>query len=100
NITNKYISIKGNDSIPINAFNLLKEGTMKEIEEAAIPVYQGQVLDMLVEEPHSYISKDAISRFSGYIIHIIDGRKYLHKRLRVEILDVTKTYAQAKIIVR
>lgn len=100
NITNKYISIKGNDSIPINAFNLLKEGTTKEIEEAAIPVYQGQVLDMLVEEPHSYISKDAISRFSGYIIHIIDGRKYLHKRLRVEILNVKKTYAQAKIIVR
>ncbi|MGB3345650.1 MAG: Rne/Rng family ribonuclease [Candidatus Humimicrobiia bacterium] len=100
NITNKYISIKGNDSIPINAFNLLKEGTTKEIEEAAIPVYQGQVLDILVEEPHSYISKDAISRFSGYIIHIIDGRKYLHERLRVEIINVTKTYAQAKIIVR
>lgn len=99
-ITNKYISIKGNDSIPINSFNLLKEGTIKEIEEAAIPVYQGQILDILVEEPHSYISKDAISRFSGYIIHIIDGRKYLHKRLRVEILKVTKTYAQAKIIVR
>lgn len=100
NITNKYISIKGNDSIPINAFNLLKEGITKEIEEAAIPVYQGQVLDILVEEPHSYISKDAISRFSGYIIHIIDGRKYLHERLRVEIINVTKTYAQAKIIVR
>lgn len=100
NITNKYISIKGNDSIPINAFNLLKEGTTREIEEAAIPVYQGQVLDILVEEPHSYISKDAISRFSGYIIHIIDGRKYLHERLRVEIINVTKTYAQAKIIVR
>ncbi len=100
NITNKYISIKGNDSIPINAFNLLKEGIIKEIEEAAIPVYQGQVLDILVEEPHSYISKDAISRFSGYIIHIIDGREYLHKRLRVEILNVKKTYAQAKIIVR
>ncbi|MBU2598541.1 MAG: Rne/Rng family ribonuclease [Actinobacteria bacterium] len=100
NITNKYISIKGNDSIPINAFNLLKEGTIKEMEEAAIPVYRGQVLDMLVEEPHSYISKDAISRFSGYIIHIIDGRKYLHERLRVEIINVTKTYAQAKIIVR
>lgn len=100
NITNKYISIKGNDSISINAFNLLKEGTIKEMEEAAIPVYRGQVLDMLVEEPHSYISKDAISRFSGYIIHIIDGRKYLHERLRVEIINVTKTYAQAKIIVR
>jgi len=100
NITNKYISIKGNDSISINAFNLLKEGTIKEIEEAAIPVYQGQVLDILVEEPHSYISKDAISRFSGYIIHIIDGGKYLHERSRVEIINVTKTYAQAKIIVR
>jgi len=100
NITNKHISIRGNDSISINSFNLLKEGTIKEIEEAAIPVYQGQILDILVEEPHSYISKDAISRFSGYIIHIIDGRKYLHKRLRVEILKVTKTYAQAKIIVR
>lgn len=97
-ITGKFISIKGNDNLPIDAFNLIKEGTKKEIEMAAIPVYQGQVLDILVEDPHSYISNDAISRIGGYVIHIIDGREYLHKRLKVEIINITKTYAQAKII--
>jgi ribonuclease G len=98
NITKKHISIRGNDSIPINTFNLVKQGTRSEIEKAAIPVYQGQILDILIEEPHSYISKDAISRIGGYIINITNGRKYLHERMRVKIIDVTKTYAQAEII--
>lgn len=98
NITKKHISIRGNDSIPINAFNLVKQGTRSEIEKAAIPVYQGQILDILIEEPHSYISKDAISRIGGYVTHIIDGRKYLHERKRVKIIDVKKTHAQAEIV--
>src|SRR5690606_6895103 len=51
-LTGKTIYIKGQEDYAIDQVNVLAVGTKEEVEAKALPVRQGQVLDMEVEEPH------------------------------------------------
>ncbi|GFP27314.1 ribonuclease G [Candidatus Hakubella thermalkaliphila] len=96
--TGRTIIIRGDDSAPIETFLLMAEGDREEIEKAAVPVQVGQILDLEVEEPHLNNPRDAISKLEGYIIQIMDGRKYLRKRIKVKIVEVTRTCAYAEVL--
>ncbi len=97
-ITKKYIAINGDDDLPVDAFVVAAEGSVGEIKQAAKPFQVGDVLDLVVEEPYLHNKSDALSRVEGYVIQILDGRKFLGKRVKVEIKSISKTSAVAKVI--
>lgn len=97
NITKKYIDIQGDPKLPLNSFIVVAEGSIAEIKDAAKPFKVGDLLDLLVEEPYLYNKNDAISRVNGFVIQIIEGAKYLGKRIKVEVKSISRTSAVAEI---
>ncbi len=96
--TKKYIAIHGDDSLSMDAFILEAEGSKEEIKKAAKPFHIGDVLDLVVEEPYMHNRNDALSRVEGYVVQIIGGKKYMGKRVKVEIKSISKTSAVASIV--
>jgi ribonuclease G len=97
NITKKYIDIQGDPKLPLSSFIVVAEGSIAEIKDAAKPFKIGDMLDLLVEEPYLYNKSDAISRVDGFVIQIIEGAKYLGKRIKVEVKSISRTSAVAEI---
>ncbi|MEA2015565.1 MAG: Rne/Rng family ribonuclease [Actinomycetota bacterium] len=95
--TKKYINIQGDSKLPLDAFILVAEGSVKQVKEAAQPFRIGDILNLVVEEQYLHNKSDAISRVNGYVVQIIDGSKHMGKRLKVEIKSVSKTSAVAEI---
>jgi len=96
-ITKKYIAIKSDENLPLDAFEIMSEGLANDIKEAAKPFRIGDILDLEVEEHYSHNKNDALSRVEGYVVQIIDGRKYIGTRTKVEIKSISKTSAVAVI---
>ncbi|MBE3138699.1 MAG: Rne/Rng family ribonuclease [Actinobacteria bacterium] len=96
-ITKKYIAIKSDEDLPLDAFEVMSEGLANDIKEAAKPFRIGDILDLEVEEHYSHNKNDALSRVEGYVVQIIDGRKYIGTRVKVEIKSISKTSAVAVI---
>lgn len=96
-ITKKYIAVKSDENLPLDAFEVMSEGLANDIKEAAKPFRIGDILDLEVEEHYSHNKNDALSRVEGYVVQIIDGRKYIGTRVKVEIKSISKTSAVAVI---
>ncbi len=97
-ISKKYIAINGDDKLPLESFVIAAEGSVDEIKQAAKPFQVGDVLDLVVEEPYLHNKTDALSRVEGYVIQIINGRKFLGKRVKIEIKSISKTSAVARVV--
>lgn len=95
--TGKTIYIKGTEEYPIEHVNVLAVGTKEEVEAKALPVRQGQVLDMEVEEPHVSNPRDGIARVHGYVIDIEGAGRMVGQKLKVEITKVFRTYAKGRV---
>ncbi|MFS8664802.1 MAG: ribonuclease E/G, partial [Limnochordales bacterium] len=94
--TGKAIYVKGADGMHIEDVEIVA-GTKAELEERALPVREGQVLDMQVQEPHLTNPRDGIARIDGYVIDIVDGGQYVGQKLKVEITKVFRTYAKGRV---
>jgi len=94
--TGKTIFVKGAEGMHIEDVEIVA-GTRRELEERALPVREGQVLDMQVQEPHLTNPKDGIARIEGYVIDIEDGGRYVGQKLKVEITKVFRTYAKGRV---
>lgn len=98
NITKKYIAIKGSDSLPLDGFVVVTQGSVEEVKEAAKPFKVGDILDLVVEESYLHNKNDGLSRVEGHVIQIIGGGKYLGKRVKARIKSISKTSAVAQIV--
>jgi ribonuclease G len=96
-ITKKYVAIKSDENVPLDSFEVMSEGLANDIKEAAKPFRIGDILDLEVEEHYSHNKNDALSRVEGYVVQIIDGRKHIGTRVKVEIKSISKTSAVAVI---
>ncbi|TDX49003.1 Rne/Rng family ribonuclease [Orenia marismortui] len=95
---NKSIYIKGNKSLHLEEVNFLKMGSKEKIKKMAIPLVEGEKLVLEVEERHINNSADGIARLDGYIIDLLDAGSLVGEKVKVEIIEVNKTYAQGKVI--
>ncbi len=95
---NKYIYVKGNKELHIESINIIKVDSKEVIEEIVQPLKVGQRMTIKVEDYHSHNSEDGIARLDGYIIDVIKGGLYLDQEIKIEIIEVNKTYAKAKIL--
>ncbi len=94
----KSIYIKGSDDCHLEELNLRALGTRQEVEEQALPVKTGEVLELKVEEPHVSNLWDGIARVEGYVVDIEGAGDRIGEKVKVEITRAFRTYAKAKIV--
>jgi ribonuclease G len=95
---NKVIYIKGQENLDINQVRLLASGSKPDIEALALPVHEGQELQLKICETHIANSGDGIARIEGYVIDVEDAAALVGKSIKVLISKTYKTYAKAKIV--
>ncbi len=96
--TGKTIFIRGSAECHLETMNLKALGSRHEVEVKALPVKQGEVLELRIQEPHATNQADGIARIEGYVIDIAGGGRLVGEKIRVEITRVFRTYAKARIL--
>lgn len=96
--TGKFIAIQSEEECPMETFDVVAKGSKIRIEKLSLPVYEGENVTVVVQEPHSLNAVDGIALIDGYTINISGGREFLHHRVKVRINTVTRTCAYAEII--
>jgi ribonuclease G len=94
----KVIFIKGNQQVHPEEMNLKVLGSKAEVEERSLPVKEGQVVEVRVDEPHVTNSADGIARVEGYVLDIQGAGGVVGKQVKVEIVKAFRTYAKAKMV--
>jgi len=94
----KSIYVKGSDDCHLEELNLRALGTKREVEEKALPVRPGEVMELRVEEPHVSNLWDGIARVEGYVVDIEGAGDRVGESVKVEITKAFRTYAKAKIV--
>lgn len=95
---NKVIYIKGQEQLDLNQVRLLASGSKSEVEALALPVHEGEELEVKISEPHIANAGDGIARLEGYVIDVEGAAGSVGKTVRVNIIKTYKTYAKAKIV--
>lgn len=97
--TGRNIFIRGAESLHLEEMNVKAIGTKEEIAEKAIPVHVGDILEVLVEEPHDKNPSDGIARREGFVIDIEGAGGLVGEKVTVEVIACHRTYANARLIV-
>lgn len=90
--------IKGREDVEPGEVRLLERGTRMEIELVALPVKEGEILELEVREVHVSNPVDGIARIEGYIIDIASGGRYVGRRVKVQIVRAFRTYAKGRVV--
>ena len=96
--TGKSIYIRGVASLHVEAIGFRALGSRDEVEAKAIPVREGEVMEVLIEEPHASNPWDGIARLEGYVVDVEGAGRLVGERVRVEITKAFRTYAKARIL--
>ena len=94
----KTIYIKGQENLGLEQVRLLASGTRAEIEFLALPVREGEEIELKIAEAHIANPADGIGRIEGYVIDVEGAGAYIGKSSRVVITKTFKTYAKGRII--
>lgn len=95
--THKSIFIRGSATMHQEKYRIIMVGEEKEVSRKASPVARGQVCDVKIEEPHLTNPYDGIARIQGFIIDVQAAGSHVGERVEVEITEVAKTYARARL---
>ncbi len=94
----KYIFIKGKEGLHPEEMRIKAIGSKENLKKLAMPVHEGQIIDVIIEEPHVTNPCDGIARVDGYIIDVDNGASLLGEKTKIQILKTFRTYAKAKLI--
>lgn len=96
--TGRTIYVRGSDDCHLEEMKLKALGSQLEVEEQALPVRSGEVIQVQVEEPHSSNAYDGIARLQGYVIDIEGAGNRVGETVKIEITRAFRTYAKAKLV--
>ncbi len=96
--TGKVIFIRGSDTMHIEKYRIIASGSLAEMEKIAFPVCLGEQHIVKIEEPHANNPYDGIGRISGFVIDVQGGGAYVGEDVKLEIVEVSRTFARAKIV--
>ncbi len=96
--TGKTIYVRGSEACHLAETRVRVLGTREEVERLALPVRQGEVVEVKVEEPHVANTWDGIARIEGYVVDVEGGSRLVGERVKVEITKVHRTYAKARVV--
>ncbi|MBS4022920.1 MAG: Rne/Rng family ribonuclease [Dethiobacter sp.] len=94
----KTIFIRGNDNVHVEKYRIVSTGSLEEIKRLAYPVKIGELHKVKIEEPHANNPYDGIARINGFVIDVQDGGAYVGEKIPVEIIEVSRTFARAKMV--
>ena len=89
--------IKGRDDVNPGDVRVMARGTRSELEALALPVHEGEIVEMEVRETHVSNPADGIGRIEGYVVDIEGAGHYVGRKVKVEILRAFRTYAKGKV---
>ena len=89
---------EGSESLPIDHFEVMLEGTIEEVEERALPFREGDELLVTIEEPHMYNEDDAVAKLDGYVISVAGAGNLIGRKRMVRIEEVGRNAANATIV--
>lgn len=95
--TGKAILFEGADGLPLEHFAVTFEGSLKKVEERALPFQIGDEVMVQVVEPHMYEDNAAVAKLDHYIIAIENGIDRVGTKALVRISDVGRNVARAEI---
>ncbi len=94
----KTVFIKGQEQLSTEQIRLLSYGAKAEVEENALPVREGEELELIVTEAHIANPGDGIARIEGYVIDVEGAASCIGKRVKTLVTKTFKTYAKARIL--
>ena len=94
-VTGKNIFIRGSDNVHMEKYKILMMGKLNEVERHALPVEEGGIYRVKVEEPHVSNPKHGIARLHGYILDIEDAGGMVGEEVQVVIKEAGRTFARA-----
>jgi ribonuclease G len=95
---NKTIFIKGQENLDVNQVRLLASGTREQVMALALPVKEGEEVDLKIIEQHITNPGDGIGRIEGYVIDVEGAGAHIGKKIKVAVTKTFKTYAKARIV--
>jgi len=95
--TGKNIFIRGSDGMHVEKYNILMSGSLQEVARHALPVEEGGLYRVTVEEPHFSNPGHGIARLDGYVLDIEAGGSLVGEEVQVVIKEATRTFARAVI---
>jgi ribonuclease G len=96
--TGRFIYIKGCDSMHLEEIKVVTSGDKEQIEKHALPVKEGQILEVKIEEPHVSNHANGIARLEGYVIDVDEAASLIGQKTRVQIHKAYRTYAKGRLV--
>ena len=96
--TGKGIYVKGSFDQKVEDIVVAAVGTREDVEKKALPVAAGDLIDVVIEEPHMTNSRDGIARLEGYVIDVEGAGRMIGTRVKAKVTKVFKTYARARLV--
>lgn len=96
--TGKVLYVRGRKELHLEEVVFAAMGSKDAVAALALPVQEGQVVALEVDEAHATNPKDGIGRLEGYVIDIDGAGDRVGERLEVEITKVFRTYAKGRLV--
>ncbi len=93
----KTIFIRGSDSMHLENYKIIMAGQLKEVEKHALPVEEGGIYRVTIEEPHSTDAERGIARLHGYILDIENAGSLVGEEVLIVIKERSRTFARAEL---
>ncbi len=93
--TGRRIFVEGSSTVPVDAFRMLAEGSLDNVQSQRIPVREGQEIELELEFALTYSPRDAVGYVDGYMVIVEGGRGFLGQRRKVLINAAARTGASA-----
>ena len=95
--TGKIIYVRGQENYERDRFHLIS-GKQERIKEQAYPVKVGDRITAVIEEVHIHNSQNGIARLDGFVIDCSQCAELVGETVQLEITDVQRTSAAARLI--
>ena len=96
--TGRHFHFEGTEALPIDAFDVVLEGTREDVEERALPFREGEEVLVSIEEPHMYNDDDAVAKLDGYIVSVTGAASLVGQKTMVRIEKVDRSAAAASLV--
>jgi ribonuclease G len=94
----RHFHFEGSESLPIDHFEVMLEGSLREVEERALPFQAGQEVLVTIEEPHMYNEDDAVAKVDGYVVSVSGAGRLIGEQRLVRIDRIGRTAADASLV--
>ncbi len=95
--TGRRFAFETRDDLAADHISVIAEGSSEEIEPKALPVREGDELEVQLEEVHLHHRTDAIARLDGYVVAVAGAASLVGQTVRVRIGRATRTVGYATL---